>query len=177
MSIVCTRVGTSEIVMASDSQVTVGWTAFRDDHTVKLFASPLGMLVGGVGDAAPIALLKMFVQTRTPREATEDGMIEFVFAFRRWLSEHGYDADDENTYHVAFNGRVFLIEGYFVQEIRDYHAIGSGMEYALAALYLGADAARAASVAAALNIYCSEPINTMMMPRAADDAETRAVAI
>ena len=51
------------------------------------------------------------------------------------------------------------VEGFYVKEITDYMAIGAGMDFALAALYLGSSVKDAIKTACHLSILCEEPIN------------------
>ena len=62
-------------------------------------------------------------------------------------------------FRSVFEGKVFLIEGFYVKEIEEYMAIGAGMDFALAALYLGSTVQEAIKTACHLSILCEEPIN------------------
>lgn len=165
MSVVCTRIYDTFIEIAADSQATLGWTAFKDDKSVKIFESELGMIIGAVGSAEPIAMLKIFTKKQVPKEATQDGIAEFIYDWQSWLSDNSKGVSDKNSYHILYKGKAFLADGYYIQEITNYHAIGSGMEYALAALYFGKTAEEAVEVACDLNIYCAPPINRFTMSR------------
>ena len=109
--------------------------------------------------------MKLYTKTTVPKEPTQDGVTEFIHGFHKWLDDHTDGAKDKNTYHVLTSGKAFLADGYYVQEITNYHAIGSGMEYALTAMHLGHSPYEAVKVACDLNIYCSEPVNTFTMYR------------
>lgn len=52
-----------------------------------------------------------------------------------------------------------------VDEILKYHAIGAGMDYALAALYLGATAVQSIETACELSIYCEYPIKSYIFDK------------
>ena len=54
-----------------------------------------------------------------------------------------------------------MMEGFFIKEVTDYTAIGAGMDYSLAALYLGNSVKESIKAACHLSIYCEEPINIM----------------
>jgi ATP-dependent protease HslVU (ClpYQ) peptidase subunit len=72
---------------------------------------------------------------------------------------------ENSAFLVAYKQKVFFIDNYFVQEINDYYAIGVGMDYALAALYLGASVKEAIEVACHLSIFCEKPVNVIEMKK------------
>lgn len=166
MSVVAAKLSDNMIVMAADSQVTHGWTANKENKTVKLFKSERGVIVGAVGDAEPATLMKMYMRTHIPKEPTVDGITEFIHEFRGWLKDHADSVKDENTYLIAYQGHLFYANGFYIYEVTNFSAIGSGMEYALAALHLGHTAQGAVEVACQLNIYCAPPVNVLTMERA-----------
>jgi hypothetical protein len=51
------------------------------------------------------------------------------------------------------------MEGFWCKEVTDYTAIGAGMDFALAALYLGNSVKEAIKAACHLSVYCEEPVN------------------
>ena len=65
----------------------------------------------------------------------------------------------ETTYKFVYDKKVFNIEGFYVKQVTDYAAIGAGMDFALAALYLGKTVKDSIKAACHLSVYCEEPIN------------------
>lgn len=165
MSVVATKIFKNEILIAADTQVTWGWTAFKDDKSAKIFRAGDGTIIGGCGLAEPLALMKIFTKTVRPKEGSQDAITEFLHAFHEWLKDHTDGAKDKNTYHIVTHGKAFLADGYYIQEIETFHAIGSGMEYAMTALHLGHTPEEAVKIACDLNIYCSEPVNSFAVYR------------
>lgn len=162
MSVVATRVYPNRIEIAADSQMTFGMT-MQSAMDVKLFTSELGIIVGGVGMMEEISLLKIFLKTHVPAEATEDGITELMHRFRMWTLEHAELSEDwgENQYHFIVDKKAFAIHRYNVREITSFDAIGAGMDYALTALYLDRSPTEACKLACDLNIYCSLPVSTL----------------
>jgi ATP-dependent protease HslVU (ClpYQ) peptidase subunit len=69
---------------------------------------------------------------------------------------------EDAIFIVVHKGKAFFLGGYFVREINDYYAIGAGMDYALAALYLGASVEKAIKTACELSIFCEGPVNVIV---------------
>lgn len=166
MSVVATRVYEDHIEICADSQITSGMT-MQNLESVKLFENDLGVYVGACGSMQEIALFKIFLSSHMPKSATEDDIVHLMHEFHRWLDDHAErDLDSEhNQYHLIFDGVAFAIQGYYVREIKDYDAIGAGTDYALTALYLGKDAKEAVAAACELNIFCSLPISSLLIPK------------
>lgn len=51
-----------------------------------------------------------------------------------------------------------ILNGLFVNKVKNYDAIGAGMDFANAALYLGHNPKEAVEVACKLSCFVSEPI-------------------
>ena len=157
MSVVAVKVEKDKITIGADSILVSGYTQEKD-KMAKLFQNEW-MVVGDVGEAQEGALFQIFSKTRKPREASVEAMTEYLFDFFSWKREKT-DADKlENSYVIIFNKKAFLIEGFYVKEITDYAAIGAGMDFALAALYLGSSVQDAIKTACHLSILCEEPVN------------------
>lgn len=166
MSVIATRVYGDRIEIASDSQITFGFT-MQTDETVKLFTTDSGITVGGVGTMQELALLKIFMKTHRPAAPSEDALTDFIHEFRQWLTECAEIIPelDENEYHIVFDGKAFAIHRYNIREIVEFDAIGAGADFALAALYLGRSPDEAVRVACELNIFCSLPVVIHNHPR------------
>lgn len=166
MSVIATRVYGDRIEIASDSQITFGFT-MQTDETVKLFTTDSGIIVGGVGTMQELALLKIFMKTHKPAMPSEDALTDFIHEFRQWLIESAeiIPEMDDNEYHMIFDGKAFAIHRYNIREIIQFDSIGAGADYALAALYLGKSPAEAVNVACELNIFCSLPVVTQTLVR------------
>jgi ATP-dependent protease HslVU (ClpYQ) peptidase subunit len=157
MSVVAVKVEKNKITIGADSILVSGYTQEKD-KMAKLFQNEW-MVVGDVGEAQEGALFQIFSKTRKPREASVEAMTEYLFDFFSWKREKT-DADKlENSYIIVFNKKVFLIEGFYVKEVTDYASIGAGMDFALAALYLGSSVKDAIKAACHLSILCEEPVN------------------
>lgn len=157
MSVVAVRVEKDKITIGADSILVSGYTQEKD-KMAKLFQNEW-MVVGDVGEAQEGALFQIFSKTRKPREASVEAMTEYLFDFFSWKREKTDSDKLENSYIIIFNKKAFLIEGFYVKEVTDYAAIGAGMDFALAALYLGSSVQDAIKTACHLSILCEEPIN------------------
>lgn len=165
MSVVATRVYNDRIEIAADSQITHGMTQFSGND-VKLFATDFGVTVGGCGTMQEVSLFKIFLRTRIPSSATEDGILDLMHDFHVWLTDHAEaaEADDPSHYHLIYDGKAFAIQRYNVKPITTFDAIGAGMDYALTAMELDRSPQDAVKLACKLNIFCSEPVSNLIIP-------------
>ena len=162
MSVVACRILPNGFEIASDS-ITVRWaTQSKGENTKfsKLFEIN-GLVIGSVGSAEEASLLQMYCKTRQPASSNEQDLLEFMSEFANWKKTKVSKSDITNHYLVGFEGKVFSIAGWFIQEVLTYEAIGAGMDYALAALYLENSAHDAVKVACELSIFCEEPIQVI----------------
>lgn len=159
MSVVAVRVEKNKITIGADSILVNGHTQEKD-RGAKLFYNEW-LVCGDVGEAQEGALFQIFSKTRKPREASVEAMTEYLFDFYSWKREKTDSDSLENSYIIVFNKKAFLIEGFYVKEVTDYAAIGAGMDFALAALYLGSSVEDAIKTACHLSILCEEPTNIL----------------
>lgn len=164
MSVVATRVYEDRIVIAADSILCGNWSKSSTNDFSKLHQDN-GMIIGSVGYAQEGSLMWHYMSTHKPASATEKSVLEFIIEFARWKKELGDTSSINNSYILAFGGKVFAINDMFVTEISEYHAIGAGRDYANAALYLGHTPQEAVKVACALCCFVAEPIIEYTMVR------------
>ena len=157
MSVVAVRIEKNKIVIGADSILVSGYTQEKD-KLAKLFQNEW-MVVGDVGDAQEGALFQIFSKTRKPRESSVEAITEYMFDFFQWNKEKTESNELNNSYIIIFEGKAFLVEGFYVKEVKDYAAIGAGMDFALAALYMGSSVHDSIKTACHLSILCEEPIN------------------
>ncbi len=165
MSVVATKVTDKEIVMVADSQLTNGMTAERRENA-KIFQVN-GLTVGGVGYARDIVLFRVFCETHTPKAPTDDDLLTFMSEFDEWMRKRTNNVSCESWFHIVYKEKAFTFADFGIAEITNYHALGSGRDYALSCLYLGETPERAVEAACDLNIYCQPPINVFRIPRKA----------
>jgi ATP-dependent protease HslVU (ClpYQ) peptidase subunit len=157
MSVVAVKVTDKKITIGADSIIAFGWTQEKD-KLAKL-EEVNGMVIGSVGMAQEGALFRVFCRTRKPREATDEAIVDFMSEFQDWLNNKIGETKIENGYILVVDGKAFNIEGFYVKEVTDYSAIGAGMDFALASLYLGNSVKDSIKAACHLSVYCEEPIN------------------
>ena len=157
MSVVAVKVTNKKITIGADSILVSGWTQEKD-KLAKL-NKVNGMVIGDVGDAQEGALFLMFCRTRKPREASTDALVEFMSEFQDWMNDKIGEVKLNNQYIIVLEEKVFVMEGFFIKEVTDYTAIGAGMDFALAALYLGNSVEESIKAACHLSVYCEEPVN------------------
>ena len=58
----------------------------------------------------------------------------------------------------------WLRSGWAIGRVADFEAIGAGMDFALAALYLGHSVTEAVETAIELSVYCENPVQVLSWP-------------
>lgn len=131
--------------LAADKQNTVHGFS---DRVTKIFRVPGGM-VGFAGHAVHIARLVEWFKAGRPADA--------------WPAPTSEDKCGDALF-IDGDGRIFLYSGEspipMVSE-SPFAAMGSGRDYALAALYLGHSASDAVRVASALDIHCGQGVDVL----------------
>lgn len=165
MSVVAVRKYPKKIVIGADSiRVSFG-SSQEKDKLCKLYRIGKEMIMGMVGDCAVGSLFREFLSNHAPKANDEHSYIELLAEFQSYLKNLDRDLNlKNNSFIIVRRGRVFFIDNFFVREIRDFYAMGAGMDFANAALYLGADVRKAIKTACELSIYCEAPINVITIP-------------
>lgn len=129
-----------------------GDSCISSDNLLQTIADPKvwkkgTFVLGSAGSLRVLQIIKykMKIPPINQREPTEYMVTTFVDAMRKALKEAGgaggakeeNKEEQDNSFLVAFKGRMFEIDGaYAICEVVDeYIAIGSGTDYALGALY------------------------------------------
>lgn len=158
MSVVCCKVTKNKIEIASDSIMTMGWTKGKSENEYSKLMPINGMVIGSVGLCEEGGLFKLFCSTRVPKSASSDDITLFMSEFADWKKNKTNNFNIENSYIMLYGKKAFKINGFFIEEILTFDAVGAGMDFALAALHLGHTPRRAVEIACELSVYCSEPI-------------------
>lgn len=173
MSVVAVRINDKDIEFAADSIAVRGWTKQTNKDFSKL-EEINGMLIGGAGSSEEINLLFMFAKTHSPLTCDEKGLLDFIFEFYKWKESLGTSVTlidtvnstyTESEFIIGYQGKAFFVQRLLVKEITEYQAIGAGMDYALAVLWLGYSAEKAVQAACELCCYVAEPVKVKRMKR------------
>jgi ATP-dependent protease HslVU (ClpYQ) peptidase subunit len=157
MSVIACRVYEDRYEISADSICAYGWTQTRD--RVKL-VEVNGIVIGGSGRAEENSLFQLFAKTHTPSASTEAGILDFISEFSDWKLKKINNSQIENAYILGFENNVFQVYGWDIVKVTGYAAIGAGMDFALAALYLGHTTEKAIETAIELSMACEGPIIT-----------------
>ena len=160
MSVVVGKVLESgKIQLASDSITVRGYTQRKNGSShSKLWRTDQDMVVGSVGVCAESAMLQQFLTSHKlagPEVGAVLGMFQDFAVWQKGVTDK-YEVT--NGYLVGFEGHLFGFSGWFVDEVTTFEAIGAGADFALAALHLGHDVAKAVEVAIELSVFCEPPI-------------------
>ena len=166
MSVVAAKVYDDKIVLAADSILCYGDTKLTKNFSKLVKINDI--IIGAVGSAQEASVMWHFVRTHEPRSPELKDILDYVVEFSKWKDDIGLERKIDNEYLMAFRGHLYSIDGLFVNEIKDFSAIGAGMDYALAALYLDHTPKQAVKVACKLSCWVAEPIEQYEMARNCD---------
>lgn len=160
MSVVAVRkIENGGFEIAADSICVRYATQSKGDRTnLSKLVEVNEVIIGGVGYAEESSLLMMYCETRKPASATELAILSFLGEFSEWKNNKTGKYLGGNEYFIGFGGKVFHVNGWQIDEVKTFEAIGAGMDYALTALHLGHSVESAVKVAIELSIYCEGPI-------------------
>jgi len=159
MSVVAVRIYKDKIVIGADSFVGFSYDSQLKDKDVKLFEQN-EIVIGGVGYAKDISLIKLFSRDRKPARDDEDAIIDFIAEFKEWAAKKDKDYTLETDFMIIYQDRAWFVSaGLYIKEIKKYRAMGAGQNMAQASLYLDNTVEKSLNVACELSIYCEKPLN------------------
>lgn len=157
MSVIAVKVESDKIIVAADSII------MKDDLKRTNFQKLYDfghMIVGGCGSAEELSLFFEFAK-RSKKKLTDIHTVQqFMDDFALFKKSYIDDNKINNEYIIIYDKHVYQVDGMFVQEVKDYTAIGEGEPYALTALHLGHSVVAAVRAACDLCCFVSEPILT-----------------
>lgn len=166
MTVIAARKTPEAIIFAADTMISDGFNKLTSSDLMhsKLFQQN-GMIIGCTGECYEGTLMELFSRNHKPVDSTRLGIIDFLVEFREWIRKKEGGYTPKNGFLIAFEHKLFSVYGGLdVYEVREFETIGSGQDFAKAALYLGHTPREAVEVACKLSLYCSEPITEMSMP-------------
>ena len=166
-------------VIVADNQVTDEQGRRFNHPDMKKIAERGAFLIAGSGEVSPCDIVQHFWNPPKLTAADKKDIYHFVItkampSMRKCLTENGYDfnegkgegkEDTEQRFHflLAVGGELFDVgDDLSVCRTADnWYAVGSGAEYALGALYMGARPEEAVEAAIKFSVYSSGPLMTM----------------
>lgn len=157
MSVVAVKVYKDTIQIAADSIMVYG-DSKKTNRTFSKLVKVNNMIIGAVGSAEEASLMAHYADTHKPLTSSEKDILTFMIEFSKWKADVCAGSDIDNNYIIIYEGKAFYIAGMLVFEIDNYEAIGAGMDFANAAMYLGHTPKEAVKVACELSCWVAEPI-------------------
>jgi ATP-dependent protease HslVU (ClpYQ) peptidase subunit len=158
MTVIAVKKHKDKIVIGSDSIRAYGSTQQKLEYG-KLKKLD-GFIFGHAGAAVNVTLMCMFAKTHKIDGPNEDAVSNFMAEYLQWCKKKINDYKFESQFLFVIGGKIFVVfQDLCIYEIEDYYAIGAGMDFALASLYLGKSVKEAVEAACELSIYCEKPIN------------------
>lgn len=157
MSVVAVRVTPSGYHIAADSATVWNWSTTKSDDQAKLIHTN-NMHVGCSGNADEIGLFQVYCITHRPESPRRSDILSFLAEFGKWRQARVNNGAVSLNYILGLSSCVYYGCGIDASLVTSYAAIGAGMDYALAALYLSKSPKQAVKTAIELNAYCTAPV-------------------
>lgn len=131
----------------------------------KIFRDETGTIFSYVGAVEEGQMLRIYAEDHSIANPSVKAILEYFFAFSEWVEKYrGEWSAPLNEYLIGKDGHVFTVsDGFSVEEVHDYVAIGTGSAFALGALSVGASVEEALQAAARHDIYCGAPYDIESM--------------
>jgi ATP-dependent protease HslVU (ClpYQ) peptidase subunit len=117
------------------------------------------LIIGSAGSCAIFNLLPIFLETNKLASNSQNDIIRFFKSYEDWLKKETSDKSlNTNDFIIIKDRKAFKFSNYYLAEITDYWAIGSGLTWALSVLALDMSVEKALEAGCKLDLYCSKPI-------------------
>ncbi len=159
-------------ILVADSLITDDTGRKYSHPDMKKLVERGQFIIGGSGDWTICNIVQHHWTPPTPTAKDRQDLYHFMVkrvvpSLRQCLIEHGYNFDDNNgkkegeSFHflLAVNGIIFDVDQELSVTMNSdgVYAVGSGGDFALGALYAGADAHIAMEVASRLSTMTAGP--------------------
>lgn len=167
MSVIAVKIG-KNIEFATDSAIM--YPTEGGDSEVLVSESPIlskvvrsefiPLLIGSTGNILETQILDKFLLGGYTCSPTKQSVFDFMTRFSEFKRKTTDDGTIRNHSIFWFQSEdeVVVTQRMSVLKPADYAAIGSGFQFAMAALHLGHSAREAVQVAIDLNPYCAGPV-------------------
>ena len=164
MTVIAAQVFDDRIEFAADSQTSRGWRKETSIGAAKIWHPQENLVIGASGLVKETVMMRAFSRRVRPARPDEEGIAEWILSFDDELRTKAKIGTD-NSYLVGFDGTLWAVRHFEIIRIHDYYAIGSGSDFALPALMLGANVRQAVEAAIQFDLYCSGEIVEASLPR------------
>lgn len=159
-------------MIAVDSRVTDDNGRIYSHPDMKKYAERGAFIIAGSGEVLPCDIVQNMWNPPRLLAADKANIYKFMItkvmpSIRELLTKNGYNFDEQQDkkegerFHflIACNGELFDVDQELsvTRDARGYYAIGSGGDYALGALAMGASPLNALEVAANISVYTAPP--------------------
>lgn len=152
-----------------DSQTTSPSGYIYNHPDVKKIAERNGYLIAGSGETMPCDVVQHIWEPPKPLKKDKQDLYHFMVAkvmpsLRKCLTDNGFNFDEPKTEQrfnllIAICGELFDIDDELSVSRNEsgIYAVGSGGDYAIGALWAGADAYQAMDIAAQVTAFTAGP--------------------
>lgn len=159
-------------IIAVDSRVTDDNGRIYSHPDMMKYAERGAFVIAGSGEVLPCDIVQNMWTPPRLLAADKANVYKFMItkvmpSIRELLTKNGYNFDEQQDkkegerFHflIACNGELFDVDQELsvTRDARGYYAIGSGGDYALGALLMGASPLNALEVAANISVYTAPP--------------------
>lgn len=165
MSVVACVVKKDSIQIAADSLISNGMHR-RDGLSFKKIKKFSNFIIGATGSVQEIQLLYSYASEFPPPNNLKELTIYMADFYKQRDELHESLCPGEKngmtsdiTFVIIISNKAFVVSDFYIDEIKTFHAIGSGENYALGALAAGADVREAVRIACKYQSECGLPVH------------------
>lgn len=163
-------------VIVADSRVTDDGGRVYSHPVMRKIARRGSLLIAGAGEVAPCDIAQNVwvppaLTAKDKKDIYRFMIVKVMPSLRKCLVDNGYNFDEAHDkkqdgqrfqFLIACGGELFDIDQDLavMKSEEGFYAIGSGGEFALGALYAGADAIKAMEIASRVSAFTFPPFYT-----------------
>lgn len=164
MTVIAAKIEKDGIYFAADQQTSCGSVKSSDKEiNLSKIYQVNNITFGSSGYKSTSLWLLFFAKNHSPLDATEVDIAEFMLEFNEYMKKKDSSFTNTNQFLIAYKNKLFKIWGALdVFEVTSFAAIGSGGDFATAAMYLDRKPDEAVYIASKLDLYCGGIIDTLV---------------
>ncbi|CAL2056024.1 hypothetical protein [Tenacibaculum sp. 190524A05c] len=175
MTVIAFRRKKNNFEIASDSQISFGqrkmpmYNNTTNDSSLECYGKMFqvnGTTIGCAGILSQITLLQVFCKEQLPESNEAHSIILWLVDFMKYLSDKTLFKSENMNFKglmIKEDRCFFFSNNLDVAEVKEFDAIGSGKDYAIGAMQMGADVEKAVEVANIHDIHCGGKISKIVI--------------
>lgn len=147
-----------KIELCCDSQSTSGNE--KIGNHIKIYTINPTLIISYAGDVKAGSILIHWAKFNLPERNDVQCITDWLLKFSLYYKDK-FNEQFKNNHLIIFEETIYQNIDFWVTEITDYTAIGSGYVEARTALHLGKTAFESVEIACSCNVWCCLPVQSL----------------